>query len=146
LYGEISIGRDAVYAGNPVAKDWLGANHKLKWWRSDFDSDIKCDYVTSDVAEVFNNWIKYIKNLLVAELVDKIREMIMVLFFKRRKIAERLYGRTLPAILQILNARTRGLGNLSVIKGDHYSAEVWDNRNQRFVVKVYLHECSCCEW
>jgi hypothetical protein len=23
---------------------------------------------------------------------------------------------------------------------------VWDNRNQRFVVKVYLHECSCCEW
>jgi hypothetical protein len=35
---------------------------------------------------------------------------------------------------------------LNVIKGDHYSAEVWDNHNQRFVVKAYLHECSCCEW
>jgi hypothetical protein len=57
-----------------------------------------------------------------------------------------LYGRILPAILQILNARTRGLGHLSVIKGDHYSTEVWDNRNQRFMVKSYLHECSCSEW
>jgi hypothetical protein len=37
---------NAVYAGNPVAKDWLEANHKLKWHRSDFDSNIKCDYVT----------------------------------------------------------------------------------------------------
>lgn len=23
---------------------------------------------------------------------------------------------------------------------------VWDNCNHRFVVKAYLHECSCCEW
>jgi hypothetical protein len=72
--------------------------------------------------------------------------MIMVLFSRGEKNGERLYGRTLPAILQILNARTRGLGHLSVIKGDHYSTKVWDNRNQRFAVKVYLHECSYCEW
>jgi hypothetical protein len=70
----------------------------------------------------------------------------MVPFFKRRKIGESLYGRILPAILQILNARIRGLGHLSVTKGDNYSTEVWDNRSQRFVVKAYFHECSCNEW
>jgi hypothetical protein len=76
----------AVYAGNPEAKKWLEAYHKLKWQRSYFDSEIKCDYVTSNVAESFNNWIKDIKDLPVVELVDKIREKIMVLFFKRKKM------------------------------------------------------------
>jgi hypothetical protein len=41
--------------------------------------------VTSNVAEVFNNWIKDIKDLPVVELVDKIREMVMVLFFQEEK-------------------------------------------------------------
>jgi hypothetical protein len=68
----------------------------------------------------------------------------MILSYKRRKNGERLYGRILPVVLQILNARTRCLGHLTVIKGDNYAAEVWDNYNQRFVVKAYLHECSCC--
>jgi hypothetical protein len=135
-----------VYAALSSAKSWLETHHKLKWQRSDFDPDIKCDYVTSNVAEVFNNWIKDIKDLPVVELADKIREMIMILSYKRRKIGERLYGRILPAVIQILNARTRGLGHLTVIKGDNYAAEVWDNFNRRFVVKAYLHECSCCEW
>jgi hypothetical protein len=75
----------AVYAANPEAKKWLEAYHKLKWQRSYFDSEIKCDYVTSNVAESFNNWIKDRKDLPVGELVDKIREKIMVLFFKRYK-------------------------------------------------------------
>jgi hypothetical protein len=57
-----------------------------------------------------------------------------------------LNGKILPPILQILNARTRGLGHFPVIKGDHDGAEVWDNCNHRFVVKANLHECSCYEW
>jgi hypothetical protein len=102
--------------------------------------------VINNVAKVFNDWIKDIKYLPIVELVDKLREMITVLFYKRRRIGERLYGRILPAVLQILSARTRGLGHLSVIKGDNYAAEVWDNCNHRFAVKAYKHECSCLEW
>jgi len=33
------------------------------------------------------------------ELTDKIREMIMVLWAKRRKISERLSGKILPAVM-----------------------------------------------
>jgi transposase-like protein len=100
----------AVYAGYPALKEHLEKHHKQKCQRSSFNSEIKCDYVTNNVAEVFNNWIKDIKVLPIVDLVDKIREMIMVLFHKRRRIGERLHGRILPAVLQILRAKNWRVG------------------------------------
>jgi hypothetical protein len=96
--------------------------------------------VTNNIAEVFNNWIKDYKDLPVCDLADKIRLMIMQLFHKRRRIGRRLEGKILPSIIAQLNARTRGLGHLEVIKGDDYVAEVRDNIDcvSRYVVKAYL--------
>jgi hypothetical protein len=48
----------------------------------------------------------------------------MELFFKRRMIGDKLEGKILPLIINILNARTRGLGHFSLAKNDYYSAEV----------------------
>ncbi|WVZ64440.1 hypothetical protein U9M48_013950 [Paspalum notatum var. saurae] len=95
---------------------WFTDNHKLLWYRCHFNLEIKCDFITNNLAEVFNNWIRDIKDLPVAELADKIREMIMVLWSKRRRIAERLpLGRILPAVMIQLRTNTRGLGHLKVV-------------------------------
>jgi aryl carrier-like protein len=125
---------------NPAIADWLDKFHSLLWYRSAFNPSNKCDYVTNNIAEVFNNWIKDYKDLLVCDLADKIRLMIMQLFHKRRRIGRRLEGKILPSIIAQLNARTRGLGHLEVIKGDDYVAEVRDNIDcvSRYVVKAYL--------
>ena len=74
--------------------------------------------------------------------------MLMVLWNKRRLISEKLEGNILPAILTILKARTRGLGNLTVVKAGCFAAEVHDttSTHNRHVVKSYLHECTCLEW
>jgi hypothetical protein len=56
---------------------WLQANHKLLRYRCGFNSEIKCDYITSNIVEPFNNWIRDHKDLPVADLADKIGEMIM---------------------------------------------------------------------
>jgi hypothetical protein len=127
---------------------WLKQCHSLLWYRSGFNLDIKCDYITNNIAEIFNNWIKDYKDLPVCELVDKIRVMIMELFFRRRRIGERLHGKILPSILNILRARTRGLGHLSLIKGDHYCAEVQDNNNvvAKHIVMGDIKYCSSLEW
>jgi hypothetical protein len=47
-------------------------------------------------------------------------------------------GKILPPVLQVLKARTRGLGHLSYIKGDNYVAEVRDNNNchSKFMVRA----------
>jgi hypothetical protein len=135
------VGIDGVAA-------WLEQWHSLLWYRSGFNSDIKCDYITNNIAEVFNNWIKDYKDLPICELVDKIRVIIMELFFRRRWIGERLYEKILPSIINILRARTRGFGHLSLIKGDHYCAEVQDNNNvlAKHIVKGDIKYCSCLEW
>jgi hypothetical protein len=59
---------------------WFKDNHSLLWYRSGFNSDIKCEYITNNIAEVFNNWIKDHKDLPICDLADKIRVMIMELF------------------------------------------------------------------
>jgi hypothetical protein len=128
---------------------WLQANHKLKWYKCAFNTEIKCDYITNNLAEVFNNWIRDIKDLPVAELADKIREMIMQLWNKRRNIGYRLpEGRILPAIMVQLKANTRGLGHLKIVPSANWSAEVWDhsNKNERHIVKLNQRTCTCLEW
>lgn len=109
---------------DPVVKHFLETYHKLKWMRSGFNPAIKCDYVTNNIAEIFNKWIKEIKDLPVCELANKLREMIMILWHKRRKIGQRLQGKDkiLPAVLHVLKAQTRGFGHLTVVQGDHYAA------------------------
>jgi hypothetical protein len=65
---------------------WLNHWHSLLWYRSGFNPAIKCDYITNNISEVFNNWIKDHKDLAVCELAEKIRVMVMELFFRRMRI------------------------------------------------------------
>ena len=85
--------------------EWLRTHHKLLWYMCGFNPEIKCDYITSNIVESFNNWIRDHKDLPICDLADKIREMIMVLWNKRRIIAYRLpEGRILPAVMVQLRA------------------------------------------
>jgi hypothetical protein len=49
----------------------------------------------------------------------------------------------LPSIINILKVRTRGLGHLSFVKGDHYCDDVQDNNNvlTKQLVKTNLKYC-----
>jgi phenolic acid decarboxylase len=155
MYPAAQTYRSEVYAHHmtnvasiPSVIPWMKEHHKLTWYRSGFNQAIKCDYITNNIAEVFNNWIKDYKDLPVCELVDKIRVMLMELFFRRRRIGENLNTKILPSVTNLLNAKTRGLGQLSLAKGDHYCAEVQVNNNvlTKHIVKVEEIFCSCLEW
>jgi hypothetical protein len=128
-----------------IAK-YLDQHHKFIWSRSGFDPSIKCDYTTNNMAKVFNDWIKDHKDLPVCDIADKVREMAMELFHRRR-IGERLQGVILPSVMSTLKAQTRGLGHLTIVKSDNYMAEVRDNTNcmSKHVVKAELRQCSCEE-
>jgi hypothetical protein len=100
------------------------------------------------MAEVFNNWVKDHKDLPVCDITDKIIEMTIELFHRRRRICERLQGMILPSVMSTLKAQTRGLGHLTIVKSDNYMAEVRDNTNcmSKHVVKAELRQCPCEEW
>lgn len=132
----------------PGVSNWFNKHHNMLWYRSGFNPAIKCDYITNNIAEVFNNWVKDYKDLPVCELADKIRELLMDLFHRRRRIGEKFQGKILPAVISVLNARTRGLGHLSVTQGDYFDAEVRDHNDciTRHIVKAKDRYCSCQEW
>ncbi|KAE8771622.1 hypothetical protein D1007_56477 [Hordeum vulgare] len=53
----------------------------------------------------------------------------------------------LPAVVQHVVNRSRGLTHLSVEKSSLWGAEVRDNKTgRRHVVNTELHDCSCLEW
>ncbi|WVZ87975.1 hypothetical protein U9M48_034546 [Paspalum notatum var. saurae] len=130
---------------------WLHQHHKLKWARSKFLEEIKCDNFTNNVAEVWNKWVKDLKDLPVAELADTLRSKFMDLFARRRRIGEKLDGHTmLPIVVRQLHASSRQLGHLRVLEGGRDEAEVTEvtasHKVIRHVVNLKQHTCTCRGW
>jgi hypothetical protein len=115
---------------------------------SGFNSAIKCDYVTNNMVELFNNWIKDTKDMHVCELADKLREKIMKLFHRRCQIGRMFEGKIISHVLCVLKPRTRGLSHVSYVKGDNYVAEVCDNNDchNKFMVRALDREYQCEKW
>jgi hypothetical protein len=57
----------------PKETRWLLDNHKQLWARSKFSTTDKCDYVTDNIVEALNSWIREEKSIPIVELMDKIR-------------------------------------------------------------------------
>lgn len=89
-----------VLAASSRVHEYLSTYHSLKWMRCSFNANIKCDYITNNLAESFNNWIKHYKDLPVDELADIYRELLMKLVYKRRRIGEKLRGKIIPTVIQ----------------------------------------------
>ena len=83
-------------------------------------------------------------------MADAIREKLMILFAKRRKIAAALPHGILPAVIHQLNAASRGLGDLKISKGHPNEAEVTevykDEKVRRHVVYLSQKICTCRQW
>lgn len=60
-------------AAKPEAMKYLQLEHKKIWTRSQFNTLSKVDYVTNNLAESFNNWIKGEKAKNLDDSLDTIR-------------------------------------------------------------------------
>jgi hypothetical protein len=140
-----------IYAASKSVKPYLDKDHYLIWMRSRFSEEIKVDHITNNVAEVWNNWVKEIKDLPIAELADTLRTKFMELFAKRMRIGEKFDGHVmLPIVVRQLQMMSRQLGHLNVKEGGRNKAEVSEvTKNHkviREVVNLKNHTCTCREW
>ena len=137
-----------IFAEAPELPEYLAIHHSQLWKRSQFNPDIKVDYINNNLAECLNNWVKDIKVRPVHILMDNIRGMIMKLLNIRREIGRRLRGHMLPPVVQQLHKRSRGLAHLKVLPSTSRSCEVVDmsKSGKRDVVNIQLRECTCLEW
>jgi Mg2+ and Co2+ transporter CorA len=93
----------------PAATNYIRNCHKKLWTRSQFSTRSKVDYVTNNLAECFNNWIKQHKSMNLDDLMDKIRQMLMSKWNQRRKISKKFHSLILPHLIKDLNEKSREL-------------------------------------
>ena len=121
----------------PAAVKYLRQNHTKLWTRSQFSTLSKVDYVTNNLAESFNNWIKSEKDRNLDDLMDVIRQKLMVKWNKRRKIARKMEGKILPHIVKNLKERSRNL-DMDVLEGSDEIGEVIRRGGSGFRYANYL--------
>lgn len=135
-------------AARPDIKNFFSVWHKRLWSRSKFGEGSKVDYVTNNLAECFNNWIKKYKCLLIVDLLDKIRRMLMIKFRKRRRVGYSMAGIILPSIMSHLNEKSRNL-HYDVESSSNTIAEVSGkdiSGHFRHIVDLAAWTCTCRRW
>lgn len=93
--------------------------------------------------------MRHLKGLLLHELVDGLRELIMEKRYLRKKIARQMEDGILPNVMKELNAISMNLQVVKVARSDEDIAEVtlidkWNN-TRRHSVDLANHKCSCRE-
>jgi hypothetical protein len=122
----------------------------LIWYRCGFSELSKCDYLTNNVSESFNAPIKKLKGLLLHELVDGIRKLIMEKRYLRRHIGKDMQDGILPNVIKDMSTISKSLKVVKVARSDEGIAEVtliddWNN-HKRHTVDLQGHSYSCSEW
>jgi hypothetical protein len=137
----------AMDNAKPAATGWLARTHKKLWSRSHFKTICKVDYVTNNLVESFNNWMKPHKSMNLDDFMDKLRQMLMSKWNKRRKIGKKLQGLILPHIILALNEQSKE-GNLEVEECSDEVAEVtiMGGSGFRFLVDLKERTCTCRQW
>ncbi|WVZ90739.1 hypothetical protein U9M48_037012 [Paspalum notatum var. saurae] len=104
----------------------------------------------NNLTESFCEWTMNIKGMPLVDLVDRLRQTTMAVWYKRRCIGSNLSGIILPAVIEQLNAKIRSLRNIEVCRCGMQTAEVsgdsQDMTPWRHVVDLNKHTCSCGEW
>ncbi|WVZ87823.1 hypothetical protein U9M48_034399 [Paspalum notatum var. saurae] len=138
----------AMEKQKPAATNYLRQFHTRLWTRSQFSPFCKVDYVTNNLAECLNNWLKHHKSLNLDDLMDKIRQLIMIKWNQRRKVTKKWDGRVLPHIIKKLNEQSRELSLEVVECAEAVVAEVtaMGGSGFRFVVNLEEKTCTCGKW
>jgi hypothetical protein len=83
---------NAMDEENPEAMNYIRQCHTKIWARSQFWTHCKVDYITNNLAEYFNNWVKKYKGLNLDDFMDMIRQLIMDKWDIRRDVSAKMKG------------------------------------------------------
>jgi hypothetical protein len=140
----------AMAAENPESMKYLMESHTKLWTRSQFNRISKVDYVTNNLAESFNNMIKDHKGKHLDDLLDTIRQQILMKWNNRRKVVGKFTGRILPHVVERLRTESYNLDIEVITCSPDGEAEVCAKGASasayRFVVNLRKRECDCGAW
>ena len=72
-----------IFEGSGKVQSWLEEHYHLKWMRCKLLEEIKCDVITNNVAKVWNNWVKDLKDLPITDIANALGAKFMEPYAKR---------------------------------------------------------------
>ncbi|KAF6163432.1 hypothetical protein GIB67_029281 [Kingdonia uniflora] len=130
---------------NNSAADWIKANNPETWATSQFIGETY-GHITSNMAEIFNNWILAAMFLPIFPMLESIQFSLMKLFCKRRAEVYDISKNFTPYAEAKLAEAANQSKDYRVYPSSDILYEIRDTNNWGFTVGLSLNSYTCLGW
>ncbi|KAL5802961.1 hypothetical protein ACOSQ4_031266 [Xanthoceras sorbifolium] len=130
---------------NIDARTWLDKINPIHWSRHAFDQSIKCDHVTNNMTESFNNMLGDHRAKTFLQLLEFIRRMVMKRFQKRKEECLGWKIEIPPSVSKKILMASKNSRILRMLSAGNGEYELLDER-RAYVVKINQATCECGGW
>lgn len=131
-----------------AAHEYLVKADKYCWGRAFFDTHSKCDHLTNNFSESFNNMIISLRDLPLVKLVQKYQLMVMSLLYKRRSNAEESLVEpvVVPRVENLIKKYKKSYKDYTTQGSTNWVHVAINRVGVTWTVDLKANTCSCCQW
>nr|XP_027102905.1 uncharacterized protein LOC113724178 [Coffea arabica] len=127
---------------NIAAWRYLDKIPRSSWCRHVFSSELKCDHVTNNFTESFNNWVGDLRGKPILTLVDGLRRKFMKKLHKRYQKCCTLTANITPKIAEKLTQISQASRKCEIHMASEDTFEIGDV-DRSYIVNLSKRICDC---
>ena len=134
-----------LQVANREAYDWLSAIPANLWSRCMFNPRSKCDLLSNNVSESFNQYIKEAREEPNLSMFEAISRLIMCRYQEKREFISKVKGKICPRIHdKVEEIKARAMEYEAVQAGQG----IWEITGYagHKIVNLNARTCTCREW
>lgn len=120
----------------------MSKEHPSSWARSYFSTIAKCDMVSNNISESFNQYIKDARDKPIITMIEMIRQQLMTNFQEKKEFARNMIGKICPDIMTTLEKTKYEAMNCEVRLAGNWIFDV-SVGIRSFIVDLNRSHCSC---
>ncbi|KAL3522552.1 hypothetical protein ACH5RR_015386 [Cinchona calisaya] len=127
------------------AYNWLSAVPAHLWARNMFNPRSKCDLLSNNISESFNQYISSARDKPILTMFESIRKMIMCRYQEKKEWIAKVKSSICPRIHNKLEENKLKSIDYEVLPAGNGIWEVTEF-GHNYVVNLVARTCSCREW
>nr|XP_027118482.1 uncharacterized protein LOC113735689 [Coffea arabica] len=129
----------------PEAHAWFSSIPANLWARHTFSPRTKCDLLSNNICESFNQYIKDAREEPILTMFEAIRRQIMCRFQEKRDWIQKVKSHICPRICQKIEERKKQVAQFDALVSTREVYEVTGIVGT-FAVNAVQRSCTCNEW
>ncbi|KAF6153496.1 hypothetical protein GIB67_027363 [Kingdonia uniflora] len=139
--------KDQLKRDQPDAKSWLDREPAEYWCKPHFDSTIKCEHITNNLSESYNNWIIKLRDKPLHKFIEGMNLMMMKLTYDRRKKPKKYNVNFVVPRAKTHIEEMKKCCNQYIPQGDDANKWVSISKDgKKWKVDLVGKTCDCYEW